>query len=143
MNNWLLHGYVVYSLLTHIVLMSLKKDDETTVCGGSCWFFPSFHSYWFSDKLIFTLYISYSFIILFYKAVLLFTPCPLILTPSPLLLTTYSLLLTPYSLPITPFFFTAGVVSAVGKIYAFRPQGPQFDSRLCRDLNICVTFFPA
>ena len=29
----------------------------------------------------------------------------------------------------------AGMVGAVGKISAFRPQGPQFDSRLCRDLN--------
>ena len=29
----------------------------------------------------------------------------------------------------------AGMVGAVGKISAFRPQGPQFDPRLCRDLN--------
>ena len=29
----------------------------------------------------------------------------------------------------------AGVVGAVGKISALRPQGPQFDPRLCRDLN--------
>ena len=37
----------------------------------------------------------------------------------------------------------AGIVGAVGKTSAFRPQGAQFDSRLCRDLNICATFFPA
>ena len=35
----------------------------------------------------------------------------------------------------TLFFFWAGMVGAVGKITAFRPHGPQFDSRLCRDLN--------
>ena len=34
-----------------------------------------------------------------------------------------------------------GLVGAVGKISAFRPQGPQFDPLLCRNLNICVTFF--
>ena len=27
--------------------------------------------------------------------------------------------------------------------FAFRPQTPQFDPRLCRDLNICATFFSA
>ena len=32
------------------------------------------------------------------------------------------------------------VVGAIGKISAFRPQGPRYDSRLCRDSNICVTF---
>ena len=35
------------------------------------------------------------------------------------------------------------VVGAVGKISAFRPQGPQFETRLCRDLNLCATFFSA
>ena len=35
-----------------------------------------------------------------------------------------------------------GTVGAVGKISAFRPQNPQFDSRFSPDLNICVTFFP-
>ena len=30
-----------------------------------------------------------------------------------------------------------------GKISAFQPQGPGFKSRLCRVLNICVTFFSA
>ena len=34
--------------------------------------------------------------------------------------------------------FSSSVVGAVGKISAFRPQGPQFDSRLCRDLKICA-----
>ena len=33
------------------------------------------------------------------------------------------------------------MVGAVGKISAFQPQGPQFDPRLCQDLNICQTFF--
>ena len=36
----------------------------------------------------------------------------------------------------------AGVVGTVGKISALRPQGPQFDFRLCQDLNIYVTSFP-
>ena len=37
----------------------------------------------------------------------------------------------------------AGMVGAVGKISAFRPQDPQFDPRLCRDLNWLVRFsFP-
>ena len=31
--------------------------------------------------------------------------------------------------------YRAGMVGAVGKISAFRPQGPQLDPRLCRDLN--------
>ena len=35
----------------------------------------------------------------------------------------------------------AGVVGAVGKMSAFRPQGSQFD--LCRDSKIIVTFFSA
>ena len=30
---------------------------------------------------------------------------------------------------------------AVGKISAYRPQGHQFDCRLCRDLNLYVTSF--
>ena len=33
------------------------------------------------------------------------------------------------------------MVDAVGKIFAFQPQGPVFNSWLCRDLNICVIFF--
>ena len=32
---------------------------------------------------------------------------------------------------------------AVGKISTFQQQGPRFDPRICRDLNICVTFFTA
>ena len=32
-------------------------------------------------------------------------------------------------------FVKAGMVGAVGKISAFRAQGPRFDPRLCRDLN--------
>ena len=40
------------------------------------------------------------------------------------------------------FNILAGLVGAVGKISASQPQGPQFDPRLCQDLNICVTFFP-
>ena len=32
-------------------------------------------------------------------------------------------------------FLWAGAVCAVGKISAFQPQGPQFDPRLCQDLN--------
>ena len=39
-------------------------------------------------------------------------------------------------------FFWAGVVGAVRRIFAVRPQSPQFDPRLCRDFNICATFFP-
>ena len=35
------------------------------------------------------------------------------------------------------------MVGAVGKISALRPQNPQFDPRLCQDLNICETFFSA
>ena len=33
------------------------------------------------------------------------------------------------------------MVGAVGKIFAFQPQGPQFNLRLCRDLNLWGTFF--
>ena len=36
---------------------------------------------------------------------------------------------------LTPLQTRVGVVGAVGKIPVFRPQGPQFDLRLCRDLN--------
>ena len=32
---------------------------------------------------------------------------------------------------------------AIVKIFAFQPQGPQFDSRLRQDSNICATFFSA
>ena len=39
-------------------------------------------------------------------------------------------------------FVRAGIGGAVGKISAFRPQGPQFDPRLYQDLNIFVTSFP-
>ena len=34
------------------------------------------------------------------------------------------------------------MVGAVGKISAFRTQGPQFDPRLFLDINICATSFP-
>ena len=37
----------------------------------------------------------------------------------------------------------AGVVGAVGKISNFWPQGSRFVPRLCRDSNICATFFPS
>ena len=35
----------------------------------------------------------------------------------------------------------AGVVGAIDKIFAFRPQGPRLDSLLFGDLNVCATFF--
>ena len=35
------------------------------------------------------------------------------------------------------------MVGAIGKLSATQPQGPQFDPQLCRDFNICATFFPA
>ena len=31
-------------------------------------------------------------------------------------------------------------IGIVGKTSAFQPQGPQFDSQLCQDLNICAIF---
>ena len=34
-----------------------------------------------------------------------------------------------------------GVVEALGNIFAFGPQAPQFDPRLCRDWNVCATLF--
>ena len=37
----------------------------------------------------------------------------------------------------------AGMAGAVSKIFAFQPQGPQFNPWLCQDLNICVTLFSA
>ena len=48
-----------------------------------------------------------------------------------------------WKLCYTIYLIWAGMVGAVGKISAFRPQGPLFDSRLCRDSNICATFFSA
>ena len=33
------------------------------------------------------------------------------------------------------------MVSAVGKISVFRPYDPQFDTQLCRNLNVCTSLF--
>ena len=41
-----------------------------------------------------------------------------------------------YSLPLIKYW-----ADMVGKISAFRSQGPQFDPRLYRHLNICATLF--
>ena len=43
-------------------------------------------------------------------------------------------IVVPIAFP-NPLFYWAGAVGTVGKISAFRPQGPQFDPRLCQDLN--------
>ena len=41
--------------------LTSTKKDRTSVCGCCYWLFPSSYSYWFTDKLIFTCYISYLF----------------------------------------------------------------------------------
>ena len=38
--------------------------------------------------------------------------------------------------------FNIGCGWRILKIFAFYPQGPGFDFRLCQDLDLCVTFFP-
>ena len=41
------------------------------------------------------------------------------------------------------YYLNLGImVTAVGKIFDFLPQGPIYDLRLSRDLNLCVAFFP-
>ena len=35
-----------------------------------------------------------------------------------------------------------GAVGPIGKIPAFKLQGPQFDPQLCRELNDCAIFSP-
>ena len=52
-------------------------------------------------------------------------------------------LLTPILILFTSILRKADVVGAVGKVSAFRPQGPQFDPRLCQDSKICAIFFSA
>ena len=41
--------------------------------------------------------------------------------------------------PLLPNMRCVAVLGAVGKITAFQPQGPQFDSQRWLDLNICST----
>ena len=51
--------------------------------------------------------------------------------------------LTWYKLFFNSPYEWASIIGAVGKISAFRLQGPQFDSWFFPDLNICATFFSA